>query len=152
MTSERTYRERLWPAWWACLLAALLPGMLAIAYGYALGARAGWLVAGVGIGVLALVLAATAPRISVSGAGLAVGAALLPPAAIGAVEAVDAEDVARLRGPGADARLFTALRPWSCRDAVLVTVADPADPHPAWLVSSRRPARLAAAVAATMGR
>lgn len=152
MTADRTYRERLWPTWWALLLSLTLPGMLAIAYGYALGATAGWVVAALGLVVLALLLTITAPRIEVSAAGFSVGSALLEPTALGAVEVVDARRIAELRGPGSDARLFTALRPWSCPNGVLVAVRDPRDPHPAWLVSSRRPARLAAALTATMGR
>ena len=46
---------------------------------------------------------------------------------------------------GADARAFVTQRPW-LSESVQVTVDDAADPHPYWLVSSRRPAQLAAAI------
>ncbi len=37
------FRERLLPRWWAWLLAYSFVGMIAIAYGAALGATIGWL-------------------------------------------------------------------------------------------------------------
>jgi hypothetical protein len=55
-----------------------------------------------------------------------------------------------MRGPSSDARLFVALRPWSASSGVLLELNDPLDPHPAWLFSSRHPARVVAAVTATM--
>ncbi len=152
MRADVTYRERLWPRWWAWLLALLLPAMLAVAYGFALGAAVGWVVGALAATVVLAAVAVSAPRVEVSADGLRVGRALLPPAAVGAIEAVDARRIAALRGPGADARTFTALRPWTCRDGVLVTIADPLDPHPAWLVSSRHPDQVTAAVTATIAR
>lgn len=151
-TDGTTYRERLWPTWWACLLALGLPAMLAVAYGAALGASVGWLVGALGLVFVVLVLYVTAPHVEVSPAGLAVDRALLPVRAVASAEVVDAEQIARLRGPGADARVFVALRPWSCREGVLVTLDDADDPHPAWLFSSRHPGRVVAALTATMGR
>lgn len=60
---------------------------------------------------------------------------------------LDAETTRRLAGREANARAYHLLRPYLKR-AVKVTVADPADPVPYWLVSTRRPERLAAALAA----
>lgn len=150
--TEAAYRERLLPTWWAWLLAATLVTMLAVAYGAALGARTGWIVAGVSTALVVLLIVTTAPRIRVDADGLAVDDARLPIAAIASAEAVTRSDIARLRGPGSDARLFVALRPWAAPDGVLVTLSDPEDPHPAWLVTSRHPARLVDALAATMDR
>ena len=61
------------------------------------------------------------------------------------------EEAWRAAGPGADARAYLLLRPY-LREAVLVQVVDPADPVPYWLVSSRRPAQLAAALQAVVPR
>jgi hypothetical protein len=47
----------------------------------------------------------------------------------------------------AGAHAFIVQRPW-VPTAVLVRLADPADPTPYWVVGSRRPAELAAAVLA----
>ena len=58
---------------------------------------------------------------------------------------------ALVAGPEADARAYLVLRPY-VRTAVQVDLADPADPAPYWLISSRHPKRLAdALVAAASG-
>jgi hypothetical protein len=140
------YRERLWPRWWVWVVLTGLVAMLAVAYGSALGAAVGWLVAALGALATVALVAATTPRVTVSAAGLSAGGAVLPADCLGSCRTLTAEEVRGLRGPGADARVFTVLRPWSAAGAVLVEVDDPEDPHPAWLVSARRPARLCAAL------
>lgn len=151
MTTTAGYRERLLPTWWAWLLATGLVAMLAIAYGAALGATAGWAVAA-GTGALAIALIwITAPQVRVEDDALLVDGARLPVDVIAETSVVSRSQIAGLRGPGADARLFVALRPWSTPNGVLVRLGDPADPHPAWLFSSRHPARVVDALAATMG-
>lgn len=150
MSTPSEYEERLLPSWWAWLLAMMLVLMLSVAYGAALGSTIGWLL-GLGTAVLVVVLLwVTAPQVRVRDGRLEVDDATLPVASIGSVEAVTRADIARLRGPGGDARLFVALRPWSGPDGVHVVLDDPDDPHPAWLFTSRHPARVAAALAATM--
>jgi hypothetical protein len=146
------YAERLYPRWWAWLLALGLVTMLAVAYGGALGGTAGWLVAGGGLVLMVLLLWVTAPRVEVTSDHLAVDSARLPISSIDSVEIVDSKGISRLRGPGGDARLFVALRPWSCPGGVYVRLSDAQDPHPAWLFSSRHPARVAEALTATMDR
>ena len=80
--------------------------------------------------------------------GLRVGTAHLPPAHIGAVEALDPRGFRERLGPHADARAWLRTRPYI--DAgIRVEVADPSDPTPYWLVSSRRPQALAAALGQT---
>jgi hypothetical protein len=150
--ADEEYRERLLPRWWAWLIAIGLVLMLAVAYGAALGPWAGLLVGGLGLGLVVLVLWVTSPRVIVTAAELQVAGAVLPLSSIGAVEPVGHEDITALRGPGADARLFVSLRPWSSSEGVLVRLVDPVDPHPAWLFSSRHPARVVDALTATMGR
>jgi len=58
---------------------------------------------------------------------------------------VDPEPTRRVAGREADARAYLLLRPYLKR-AVLVTVRDSRDPAPYWLVSSRDPEHLAAAI------
>lgn len=48
-------------------------------------------------------------------------------------------------GASVDRDAFFLTRPW-VKGLVRVVLDDPADPHPSWLVSSRRPDELAAAV------
>lgn len=58
---------------------------------------------------------------------------------------VGAEDFRWQTGPGADARAHLVTRPYLTQ-GVLVEIDDPADPTPYWLVSSRNPHGLAAAL------
>lgn len=60
---------------------------------------------------------------------------------------LDPERTAAVRGPEADARAYLLLRPYIAT-AVRIELADSRDPTPYWLVSSRHPRRLAAAIAA----
>ena len=61
--------------------------------------------------------------------------------------ALDADGVRRQAGVEADARAYLLLRPYLKR-GVRVDIADPADPTPYWLVSSRRPDALVSALEA----
>lgn len=152
MATPDEFRERLLPRWWAWLLAYSFIGMISVAYGAALGATLGWLIAAGGLALATGLLVITAPTIVISGTGLTVDGATLPLTSIGEVEAVTGARIRELRGPGSDGRLFVSLRPWSGNDGVLVTLDDADDPHPAWLFTSRHPARVVDTLAATMGR
>ncbi|MBM6592253.1 DUF3093 domain-containing protein [Brevibacterium sp. RIT 803] len=57
----------------------------------------------------------------------------------------DSEDARTARGTGLDARAFLMLRPWA-KCAVRIDIHDESDPTPYWLVSSKRPMELAAAL------
>lgn len=150
MAQGTGYRERLLPHWWVWLLVLAMVAMLAVAYGAALGVPAGAAVAVVGGALVCWLVWMTSPTVVVDATGVAVASARLPYGSIAAVEALDAAAIAKLRGPGSDARLYVALRPWSSSTGVLIRLDDPEDPHPGWLFSSRHPARVAAAIAATM--
>lgn len=150
MTMSDAYRERLVPTWWVWVVAIALAAMVGVAYGAALGDATGWAVGLGGAALLIALLWVTSPRIVIADGYLGVGPARLPLTSIDGVDRLDAAEIAALRGPGADARIYTALRPWSCREGVLIRLADEADPHPAWLFSSRHPARVVETLAATM--
>jgi hypothetical protein len=145
------YRERLMPRWWAWLVPGSFVLMLAIAYGAALGAAAGWVTAAV-TGVLAVLLMwLTAPTIAVVPGAVIADGARLPVGSIGSIEVLDRDGMASFKGPGTDARMFLVVRPWSAAEGVVIRLDDPEDPHPSWLLSSRHPSRLSHALAATMG-
>jgi hypothetical protein len=97
-------------------------------------------VAAVVVGLLAYTL-----RIVVDDGVLAVGRNRLEGRYIAGAVALEGTDAERALGPAADRRSFLATRPY-VRSIVRVELDDPADPHPAWLVGSRRPNELAAAV------
>jgi len=84
-------------------------------------------------------------RVTVHDGVLTAGRARISVEHVGAVEALDADATHRLAGRDADARAYLLLRPY-LRRAVRIAIVDPADPTPYWLVSTRRPVRLAAAL------
>lgn len=153
------YRERVMPglASWLAALGFVL--LIAIAYAAAFDAYAGWLLAAGGILIVAIAQYLRSISITVSddgaGAGapvgLHVGDAHLPVRAIASVEVLDATAVRASLGPDTDVRTYTAVLGSAGRGGVLIRLADPEDPHPAWLVSSRRPAALAAAINELVG-
>jgi hypothetical protein len=88
-----------------------------------------------------------AARVTVHAGVLSAGRARIAVRHLGEVTALDAESTRRLAGRDADARAFLLLRPYVSR-AVRVDLTDPDDPTPYWLLSTRRPERLAEAVSA----
>lgn len=139
-------RLRVPVTWW--VLAAVGVLMLFLAYDVALG---GW-VAAAAATVAALaggawLLSQSSLVVAADERGLTAGSAQLPTWAIGDVEALDAEQTALARGRGADPHAFFMLRGY-VRTSVRVQVDDPADPVPYWLVSTREPQALAAALVA----
>jgi len=92
-------------------------------------------------------LAWGATRVEVTGTVLRVGGDVLPLSAIGEVEPLDEQQAALLRGPKADPAAHLLLRPY-LKKAVYIGLADPSDGVPYWLIGTRRPAELAAALTA----
>ena len=139
-----THSERLVPSpgvWAAVLLLGAIALVASLPLGPVVGiAAAAAVVVGTG---LALVL--NAPVVRVDAEGLRAGRAWIGREHLGAVIALEGEDARQARGPGLDARAYLCLRGW-VPDLVRVEVVDPADPTPYWLVSTRRPQALAAAL------
>lgn len=105
-----------------------------------------WTVSGVALALLiALFTSYGAARISVDGDILRAGRAHISTKHLGAVTPLDAEAMRRQAGRDADARAYLLVRPYLKR-GVRVDLSDPSDPTPYWLLSSRRPDRLAAAL------
>ncbi len=101
-------------------------------------------------GFLVLVMAGLfwaygSPKVEVEDGWLRAGRARIPGEYLGGAEPLDPAETRRVAGPGADARAYLLLRPYLKR-AVRVTVRDERDPTPYWLVSSRHPEHLAAAI------
>lgn len=59
--------------------------------------------------------------------------------------AFDGEEARQARGVDLDARAFLKIRPWA-KSVVRIDLDDASDPTPYWLVSSRHPHKLAAAL------
>jgi hypothetical protein len=140
------YAERLYPSPGVVLAAAVFAAGCALST-LPLGAPAALVtLALVAVAVAVLLLRASA-RVEVRDGRFVAGRARLPLDVVGAVEPLDAAAMRHARGPGLDARAYRCLRGW-VPGGVRVALRDPADPAPYWLVSSRRPAALAAALTA----
>jgi hypothetical protein len=143
-----TYRERLFVPlrWW--VQATMLLASLWLAFIVAMPAAAAWAATGLlvlitfgGFAWLGNAL------VEVRDGVLYAGPAHISLQLLGDAQALDAESTRRVHGVEADARAFLCTRPYLKR-AVKVDVHDPADRTPYWLISTRHPTRLAAALAA----
>ncbi|MQA25477.1 MAG: DUF3093 family protein [Micromonosporaceae bacterium] len=86
-------------------------------------------------------------RVAVVGGEFQVDDARLPARHVARAEALTPEQKRELLGPRAHPFAFAVQRPW-VRGTVKVTLDDPDDPTPYWVVSSRRPEQLVAALTA----
>jgi hypothetical protein len=88
------------------------------------------------------------PTITVTtgrGSELVAGRARIPVALLGRTTPARGEDARRERGPALDARAFLLIRGW-VGPVLRVELHDAQDPTPYWLLSTRRPEALAAAL------
>ena len=140
------YRERLRvPVRWWVLLLLFLTGVL-LALVVSTPPVLAWPVtAGATLLGVALLLTYGGARIEVADTALRAGRAALEWSCCGPATALDRDATRRLHGVDADPRAFLLMRPYVAT-AVRVEVDDPADPTPYWLLSSRRPQRLAESV------
>jgi hypothetical protein len=144
-----TYSERLTApvSWW------LAAGGFAAVWGWILLVVTTWPIA-IAVAVVVAAVSMTGVsrygslRISVGDDGLRVGRSHLDRPHIGAVEMLNRAAYRTRMGTGADARAYLVTRPYLDR-GVLVTIEDDRDPTPYWLLSSRRPEALAAALGQT---
>jgi len=140
------FRERLTPGPGTLVaVLLLLPAVFIIVL--PLDPAAGAVAAVVVTAATELVLVLTAPIVAVTDGVLTAGRARIPVALTGATEGFRGADATQARGPGLDARAFTLFRGW-VDPVVKVGLTDPDDPAPYWLVSTRRPEELRAALAA----
>jgi len=138
------FRERLWPGplgWGgvvgfaAVLGAAFVPVDTLLALVVAVLALLG--------GLAAAVL--TTPTVEVARGTLRAGTARIPVRLLAEPRVLDRAAMQVELGPALDARSFACLRSW-IGTAVRVEVRDPQDPTPYWIVSTRRPDDLVAAL------
>ena len=144
------FRERLFVpvVWWG--LAALFAFSLLAAVGFYLGPVWGLAVFVAVLAVAAGLFLSAAVVIEVDERELRIGRAVIERSWIGRCLALDAPATEARAGVQADARAHLVLRPYVAT-AVEIGLDDPEDPVPYWLVSTRHPARLAAALAVGTG-
>ena len=140
------YDERLTaPPWvWAAVLSVAAVSAAAL-HGGAQGWRA--VVPYVVLLPLAVagLLAASRGRVRIAGGVLHVPGARIPLDHLGGATPLTREGTRRVRGPLAEPRAYVVTRGW-LSESVRVQVEDPEDDTPYWLVGTRRPQELAAAL------
>jgi drug/metabolite transporter (DMT)-like permease len=139
------YREKLWPAWWLFVATALvIPASLLVFV--PINFTTGVIVAIVLYTGCCVALLLGAPLIEVTNQYLRAGRATLPIEAVGVATAFRGDEARLQRGQQLDARAWLMIRGWVAPVAT-VTVVDEEDPTPYWLLSTRNPEALAAAIA-----
>ncbi|MBI5160154.1 MAG: DUF3093 domain-containing protein [Micrococcales bacterium] len=138
------FRERLFPAPWVFIATALvIPAMIIVFLPIA--AWLGVAIAAALYGTIVVALLATTPTIEVDADEFRAGQARLPRAVVGEVEPYRGDEASLERGRLLDARAWLLIRGW-ISPVVKVRLVDPDDPTPYWLVSTRRPEELVAAL------
>ena len=99
------------------------------------------------VGLAAILLGWGRLRTEVADGELRVGRDRLPLALAGEVTALDEEQTRALRGPRADPAAYLMTRPYLPR-SVYIAVDEAAAGTPYWLIGTRRPEELAAAIEA----
>lgn len=146
MTSRVTpvFHERLLPGpggWLGTVGAGVIAGIVPWPLDPVLGVATGVLVCAIAVAALAT----TSPVVRVSAGVLHAGRAHIPLAALGEARPLDPDAMRWELGPGLDARAYVCLRAWA-RTGVRITIDDASDPVPYWLVSTREPQALVAAL------
>ncbi|WEO75749.1 DUF3093 domain-containing protein [Cryobacterium sp. SO2] len=138
------YREKLWPSPWLFLIIGLvIPASLLVFLPISL--LVGVLTAvGLYLGS-ALLLVLASPTVQISGGVLTAGPASIETRLLGEAIAIDGDAATLERGQKLDARAWLLIRGWIA-PVVRIPLEDPTDPSPYWLVSSRRPQKMAAAI------
>lgn len=140
-----TYSERLRPPllWWIVFGLVAVTFVIAVAVFLSPGFVAAALVVAVAVEIA--VMHSFSAGLRVSEEGVRAGRALLEWPYVGSVRTLTRDEVRLRFGRDADPRAYAVVRSF-VDEAVEITVEDPADPHPYWLVSTGDAAALAEAI------
>ncbi|WP_380168032.1 DUF3093 domain-containing protein [Jannaschia sp. R86511] len=145
------YSERLWPAAWVWAGGVLVALTLGVVFVPATSIPVAVVVGALALVGVFLLLRSWSPVVRVveptpdAGLWLQAGQSRIPLAALGEPVELDEDGMRAALGPALDARSHRVTRGW-VGSGVRLPVTDPRDPVPYWLVSTRSPARLAAAL------
>jgi len=140
------HRERLLPPVWLFAVCLLVVPAAVLVF-LPISPVWGWIVAATLYAAIAVGLVVAAPVVAVDDETLAAGRARIPLAALGDPQVLDAAGSYAALHADWDARAYHSTVPWA-RLLVRVPVVDAEDPTTAWVLSSRRPEQLAAAIRA----
>jgi len=138
------HRERLLPPIWLFAVCLLVVPAAVLVF-LPIDPVWGWIVAIVLYLGIAGGLVVAAPVVEVDGTTLHAGRARIPLEALGEPVALDARQSYVALHAEWDARAYHSTVPWT-RRLVRVPVVDGSDPTTAWVVSTRRPEALVAAI------
>lgn len=144
--SSRHFRERLAPGPWL-FIALLLVIPAAILTIVPVAAALAVPVAIAVYLILAGVTFLASPIVTVEEGMLTAGRARIPVNMLGDIEVLDKDRLRAAIGPGMDARSHLVVRGY-IHLGVKIEVTDPADPTPYWIITTRRPGELKAALLA----
>ncbi|TFD27912.1 DUF3093 domain-containing protein [Cryobacterium cryoconiti] len=138
------YREKLWasPAPYVATALIIPASILVFA---PISMFAGILIAAGLYAACVLTLILSAPLIHVRNGEIIAGRASISADLVGEVQPFDGEEAALERGRRLDARAWLLIRGW-IRPVVKIPIDDETDPAPYWLISTRHPQKLAAAI------
>jgi hypothetical protein len=142
--SAPIFRERMTPAPWVWGAGSLL-GLLAGLTVFPIAPFLAPIAIVVFIGIIVTSLVMFSPVVTVEAGELVAGQASVPVSVLGTAEVLDAVEMRHALGPGLDVRAYLCMRGWIAT-GVRIALDDPDDPTPYWLITSRRPAELAAAL------
>ncbi|MCU1470839.1 MAG: hypothetical protein JWQ39_1988 [Glaciihabitans sp.] len=144
------YRERLFPGPWIFLMCALvIPASLLVFL--PINFELGVICAAVLYIAIVVLLIIGSPQVEVTEHSLVAGRATLPLANVGEATGFVGKEATAERGPRLDARAWLVIRGW-ISPVVKVVVNDATDPAPYWLVSTRNPSELVAALSKARAR
>ncbi|MEA5454274.1 DUF3093 domain-containing protein [Sinomonas sp. JGH33] len=141
------FTEKLWPAWWVWVVVLGIAGACVLVLA-PISVSAGFTGAAIVFLVLCGILVATTPAVVVTPREFRAGRAVLPREFVASAEGFTGDEATAERGTRLDGRAYLCLRGW-ISPVVRVELDDPDDPTPYWLISTRRPAQLVAALAAS---
>ena len=144
------YREKLLPGPIVFVFTALvIPASLLVFL--PINPIVGPFVAALLYGAVVVLLVLGSPVVEVTDTLLIAGRARLPLVNVGDTRGFLGDEATQERGPRLDARAWLVIRGW-IKPVVKVTLDDPTDPTPYWLVSTRHPSDLIAALASAKAK
>lgn len=145
MQKQRTeYRERLTPSLWILASAGVVGPMAALVLAPLDSTLA--LIAGAVVGALLIAaLIGLSPVVEIRDGHLRAGRARIGVEWLGEPVALTGEDARQARGPGLDRNSWLVIR-GGIDGLVVIPLEDQDDPVVSWVVSTRTPDRLAAAI------
>ena len=140
-TEPIVYRERVRPNFGTFIaVATLLPAVTLVSepFDYRIGIAVGLIL----VMSIWAALFFLAPVIKVGSSHLTVARAKIPRNLLGKIEEIAKDEIFSERGPKLDSAAYKVFQ-GTVKTAIKISLNDPNDPTPYWIISTRKPAQLA---------